>query len=94
MAVKKRDIKKNNNHEKVHVSKRVVTDNGEYTQKRSMEKKEKDIVRKFHNIQKNYAKLIDEVSKELDLVKGWISSKAMTRGNDIKSKLKGRLSRD
>ena len=54
---------------------------------------EEAIVRKFHQIQKGYTRLMSDVAKELDLVKDWISSQAMTKREDIKTRLNTRLSR-
>lgn len=55
--------------------------------------REAAIIRQFHQIQKGYAKLMVDVAKELDLVKGWIGTQAQIKRNDIKARLSSRLSR-
>lgn len=54
--------------------------------------KEAAIIRQFHLIQRGYAKLMNDVAKELDLVKGWISSQASMRKNTIKARIGSKLS--
>ncbi|MDD4972998.1 MAG: hypothetical protein PHY93_01535 [Bacteriovorax sp.] len=59
----------------------------------STEGREKEIIRQFHQIQKGYTRLLTDVAKELDLVKGWIGSQAVTKRNDLKARLSARLTR-
>lgn len=56
--------------------------------------REAAIVRQFNLIQKDYLKLMNDVAKEFDLVKGWIGTQAMMKRDEIKTKLSTRLSRD
>jgi hypothetical protein len=59
----------------------------------SIEGREKEIIRQFHQIQKGYTRLLSDVAKELDLVKDWIGSQAITKRNDLKARLSARISR-
>jgi hypothetical protein len=51
------------------------------------------IVRQFHRIQKGYSRLMNDVAKELDLVKSWIGSQASLKRNDLKARLSSRLTK-
>ncbi len=51
------------------------------------------IVRQFHRIQKGYSRLMNDVAKELDLVKSWIGSQASLKRNDLKVRLSSRLTK-
>ena len=51
------------------------------------------IVRQFHRIQKGYTRLMNDVAKELDLVKNWIGSQASLKRNDLKARLSSRLTK-
>jgi hypothetical protein len=51
------------------------------------------IIRQFHRIQKGYSRLMNDVAKELDLVKSWIGSQASLKRNDLKVRLSSRLTK-
>ena len=53
---------------------------------------EEAIVRQFHRIQKDYNNLMSDLAKELELVKNWIGSQAMSKQKDFKDRLNSRLS--
>ena len=56
--------------------------------------REAAIIRQFHQIQKGYTKLMNDVVKEVDLVKGWIGTQAETKKNELKNRFGPRLSKD
>ena len=58
------------------------------------ERREDEIIRQFHQIQKGYSRLMVDVAKELDLVKNWLGTQAITKRNEIKTRLSARLSRN
>jgi hypothetical protein len=53
---------------------------------------EEAIVRQFHRIQQGYSKLMNDVAKELELVKKWIGSQATIKQKNLKARLSSRLS--
>lgn len=57
----------------------------------SLKGKEAAIIRQFNLIQKDYSKLMNDVMKELDLLKGWIGTQALSRSNALKTRLSSRL---
>jgi hypothetical protein len=58
----------------------------------SIEGREAAIVRQFNQIQRDYSRLMADVVKEFDLVKGWIGNQATSKTNELKSRLSARLS--
>lgn len=58
----------------------------------TLEGREAAIARQFNQIQKDYSKLIVDVAREFDLVKGWIGTQASTKRDEIKTMLSTRLS--
>lgn len=60
----------------------------------SLEGREKAIVRQFNQIQKDYSRLMMDVVKEFDLLKGWLGTQASIKRNEIKSRLSARLNKD
>ena len=52
------------------------------------------IVRQFHQIQKGYSRLMIDVAKELDLVKIWLGSQALSKRKELKSRITERLMRN
>ncbi|MBC7538721.1 MAG: hypothetical protein H7281_07870 [Bacteriovorax sp.] len=71
-----------------------INDEGNSLDRNSTSGREAEIIRQFHQIQKGYTRLLTDVAKELNLVKGWIGSQAVTKRNDLKARLSARLSRD
>lgn len=59
----------------------------------SVKKREAAIVRQFNQIQKDYLRLVSDVVKELDLVKGWIGNQAMSKKDQLRTRLNTRLSK-
>lgn len=57
----------------------------------SLKGTEAAIIRQFNLIQKDYSKLMNDVMKELDLLKGWIETQAVSRSNALKTRLSSRL---
>lgn len=55
--------------------------------------REAAIVRQFNQIQKDYSKLMTDLMKELDLVRGWISTQAVNKRDEFRSRLSTRLSK-
>ena len=83
----------------IHTQKRLIHTVGTQAEahlpdRNSPEGKEAAIVRKFHQIQRSYTRLMADVAKELDLVKGWIGTQAMIKRKDLKARLSSRLSRN
>ena len=73
----------------------IMLNKGDLASINQMSKSDEEaIIRQFHRIQKGYSRLMDDVAKELDLVKNWIGSQAMIKRNDIKSKITSRLNRN
>lgn len=62
-----------------------------YTNENSLKGTEAAIIRQFNLIQKDYSKLMNDVMKELDLLKGWIGTQAVSRSNALKTRLSSRL---
>ncbi len=52
--------------------------------------KQESIARQFRRIQKNYANLIQELIKEMDLVRGWLEKQALKKRTQFTAKLKTR----
>ena len=50
------------------------------------ESQEAEIIRQFHQIQKGYSRLMNDVAKELYLVKNWIGNKTAIKRNDFKAR--------
>ena len=90
----KRHLKKTIRQKRLIQTVSAARDGGRLVRRNSSGIKEDAIVRQFHQIQKGYARLMTDVAKELDLVKVWIGSQAMTKGNEIKARLNARLSRN
>lgn len=62
-----------------------------YNSENSLKGREAAIIRQFNLIQKDYSKLMDDVMKEFDLLKGWIETQAVSRSNALKTRLSSRL---
>lgn len=59
----------------------------------TIEGAEAAIVRQFNQIQKDYTRLMNDVMKELVLVRGWLGTQAVNKRNEIRTMLNGRLSK-
>ena len=90
----KRHLKKTTSHKKLIRALPTINNVGYALDRSSPKGKEAAIVRQFHQIQKNYTRLMTDVAKELVLVKSWIGSQAATKRNDLKARLNARLSRN
>lgn len=65
-----------------------------YHDKKSIEDREGEIIRQFHQIRQGYTSLLSDVSKELNLIVGWINSQAIFQRNVFKVRLRAHLSRN
>ena len=63
------------------------------TGERQSQSDEAEIIRQFHQIQKGYTRLMNDVAKELYLVKNWIGSQTELKRNDLKARFSSRLSK-
>ncbi|MGZ3789806.1 MAG: hypothetical protein ACXVLQ_14850 [Bacteriovorax sp.] len=52
---------------------------------------EEQIVRQFRQIKRGYLRLMNEVAKEFDLLRGWIEKEATTRKDELKSRLSEKM---
>jgi hypothetical protein len=88
MAVKKSlPIKRNARQKKLLNNVGVQRHEENHEIESSIELKEDAIKRQFKLIQKDYVKLMTNVTKGYGLIKGWIGSQAEKRSNLIKSRL-------
>ena len=60
----------------------------------TIEGREAAIVRQLNRIHRDYLKLMNDVLKELDLVRGWIGSRAQSKKLELKKKISARLSNE
>lgn len=93
MAAKKQLKKTVRQRELTHAA-RAIKNTDYYLDQKSTKEREAEIIRQFHQIQKGYTSLLTDVSKQLNLVKGWIGSQAMTKRNGLKARLSARFSRN
>lgn len=56
--------------------------------------REAAIIKQFHQIQKGYTRLMNDVAKEVDLVKGWIGTQALIKKNELKNRFGSGLSKE
>ena len=94
MPVTKRHPNKSPRQKRLIHSVAVMKNDSQSLDKDSIECREAAIIRQFHQIQKGYTRLLTDVAKELDLVKGWIGSQAITKRNDLKARLSAKISRN
>lgn len=87
MAVKKTLPKRNARQKKLLHNVTVHKHDENHEIDSSIELKEDAIKRQFKLIQKDYFKLLTNVTKGYGLIKGWIGSQAEKRSNMIKSRL-------
>lgn len=95
MAVK--HLNKKNARQKKMIQSIAVTKNegvGSSFDLNTVEGREAAIIRQFNQIQKDYVRLMTDVVKELDLVRGWIGTQAIHKRDEIRTLLNTRLSRN
>ncbi|MFA6239062.1 MAG: hypothetical protein WC635_17115 [Bacteriovorax sp.] len=97
MSAKQHQITKKNIRHKRMIQSIVTTKNeGKDTlfDLSTVEGREAAIIRQFNQIQKDYARLMNDVMKEFSLVKGWIGTQAINKKDDLKSLFSARISKD
>lgn len=87
MAVKKTLPKRNARQKKLLHNVTIHKQDEHHEIDSSIELKEDAIKRQFKLIQKDYLKLMTNVTKGYGLIKGWLGSQAEKRSNMIKSRL-------